>query len=179
MPTTVDVSVLAPTIDIVFPSGTTVDVAIDTPVVEVEVKTPTIDIQVGGSVPGATGPQGPPGPAGGSAVTYPAGEEISAARVVIIQGGEAFHFQPGNVAHQGRAYGISTAMASTGANTTIQIGGEMTNAAFTFAADSILYVFNNGIIVDTDPNLALVQLAGVSSGANTMRIDFSVSLQKS
>jgi hypothetical protein len=179
MPTTVDVSVLAPTIDIVFPTGTTVDVAIDTPIVEVQIKQPTIDIQVGGSVPGATGPQGPPGPAGGSAVTYPAGEVISAARVVIIEGGEAFHFQPSNVAHQGRAYGISTAAAVMGATTTIQVGGEMTNAAFTFAADSILYVFNNGIIVDTDPNLALVQLAGVSAGANTMRIDFSVSLQKS
>ena len=178
MPTSVDVSVLAPTIDIVFPTGTTVDVAIDTPIVEVQIQRPTIDIQVGGSVPGATGPQGPPGPAGGSAVTYPAGEAISAARVVIIQGGEAFHFQPSNVAHQGRAYGISTAAAVMGASATIQIGGEMTNAAFTFAADSILYVFNNGIIVDTDPNLALVQLAGVSSGANTMRIDFSISIKQ-
>jgi len=58
MPTTVDVSVLAPTIDIVFPSGTTVDTAIETPIVSVEINTPTIDIEIGGSVPGATGPQG-------------------------------------------------------------------------------------------------------------------------
>ncbi len=127
---------------------------------------------------GKQGPQGPAGPAGGSAVTFPAGEAISAARLVIVEGGEVFHFQPGNVAHQGRAYGISTAAAILGATATIQIGGEITNAAFTFAADSILYCFNNGIIVDTDPNLAIVQLAGISSGANKMRIDFSISIKK-
>ena len=178
MPTTVDVSVLAPTIDIVFPSGTTVDTAIETPIVSVEINTPTIDIEIGGSVPGATGPQGPPGPAGGSAVTYPAGEAISPARLLILEGGQAFHFQPSNVDHQGRAYGISTAAAIIGANVTIQIGGEITNAAFTFAADSMLYCYNNGVIVDTDPNLALVQLEGVSSGANTMRIDFSISIKQ-
>lgn len=126
---------------------------------------------------GKQGPQGPAGPAGGSAVTFPAGEAISAARLVIVEGGEVFHFQPGNVAHQGRAYGISTASAILGATATIQIGGEITNAAFTFAADSILYCFNNGIIVDTDPNLAIVQLAGISSGANKMRIDFSISIK--
>lgn len=127
---------------------------------------------------GRTGPQGPAGPAGGSAVTFPAGEAISAARMVIVEGGEAFHFQPGDVSHQGRAYGISTTSALLGANVTIQIGGEIEHASFTFAADSILYCFNNGIIVDTDPELAIMQLAGVSSGATKMRIDFSISIKK-
>jgi hypothetical protein len=54
----------------------------------------------------------------------------------------------------------------------------MEHAAFTFAADQILYVFNNGVIVDTDPELAVMQVAGVSSGANKMRIDFSISIKK-
>lgn len=107
---------------------------------------------------GATGPQGP---AGGSAVTFPAGEVIAPARLVIIEGGEAFHFQPSNVAHQGRAYGISTTAAILGADVAMQIGGEMEHASFTFAADSILYCFNNGIIVYTDPDLSIMQLAGV------------------
>lgn len=55
---TIDVSVSTPSIEVVFPVGTTVDVAIETPVLEVEVKRPTIEIEIGGSVPGATGPQG-------------------------------------------------------------------------------------------------------------------------
>lgn len=128
---------------------------------------------------GRTGAQGPPGPAGGSAVTYPAGETIPPARLLIIEGGDAFLFQPSNVDHQGRAYGISTVSAATGADVTMQIGGEMEHASFTFGADKILYCFNNGIIVDTDPDLALTQLAGVSAGANKMRIDFSISIKKS
>lgn len=127
---------------------------------------------------GVPGPQGIPGPAGGSAVQFTAGENLSAARVVIIEGGEAFHFQPSDVDHQGRAYGITTAAATTGATATIQIIGEIEHASFTFAADSVLYVYNNGVIVDTDPDLAVMQIAGVSSGANKMRIDFSISIKK-
>ncbi len=127
---------------------------------------------------GKQGPAGPQGPSGGSAVTFPAGEVIAPARVVIIEGGEAFHFQPGNVAHQGRAYGISTASAAIGADTAIQIGGEIEHASFSFSADRMLYVFNNGIIVDTVPSLALIQLAGISSENNKMRIDFSISIKK-
>lgn len=127
---------------------------------------------------GTQGPPGPVGPAGGTAVTFPAGENLSAARVVMISGGSAYHFQPGNTAHQGRAYGITTAAAATGADATIQISGQMEHAAFTFAADQILYVFNNGVIVDTDPELAIMQIAGISSGANKMRIDFSISIKK-
>lgn len=126
-----------------------------------------------------TGPQGatgPTGPAGGSAVTYTAGENLSAGRVVIIEGGEAFYFQPSDTTHQGRAYGITTAAANTGESATIQISGEITNPAFTFAADSILYVFNNGIIVDTAPTVNVLQVAGVSSGSTKMRIDFSISI---
>lgn len=127
---------------------------------------------------GTQGETGPPGPAGGSAVVYPAGEALSAARVVIIDSGEAFHFQPSDPTHQGRAYGITTAAASIGANVNIQIIGEIEHAAFTFAADNILYVYNNGVIVDTDPELAVMQVAGVSSDGDKMRIDFSISILK-
>lgn len=142
--------------------------------VYVEISQPSLAVNIGGGV----GPAGPPGPAGGASVIYPAGEALSAARVVIIDGGEAFHFQPSDPTHQGRAYGITTAAASAGADATIQIIGEMEHASFTFAADSILYVYNNGVIVDTDPDLAVMQVAGVSAEGDKMRIDFSISILK-
>lgn len=122
------------------------------------------------------GPQGPPGPAGGSSVVYPAGETLGAGRVVIINGGEAFYFQPTNILHHGRAYGITTAAATIGASATIQILGEISHAAFTFSADKNLFVYTNGIIVDTNPNLSITQIAGVSSGGTTMKIDLSISI---
>jgi hypothetical protein len=124
------------------------------------------------------GPQGPPGPPGGASVVYPAGESLGAGRVVIIESGQAVYFQPGDATHQGRAYGITTASAIAGANATIQIIGEVENAAFTFDPDAILYVYNNGIIVDTDPDLLVTQVAGVSTTDEKMRIDFSISILK-
>jgi len=140
----------------------------------VEISQPNLSVNIAG----APGPAGPPGPAGGASVIYPAGEALSAARVVIIDGGEAFHFQPSDISHQGRAYGITTASANMGADATIQIIGEMEHASFTFAADAILYVYNNGVIVDTDPDLAVMQVAGVSAEGDKMRIDFSISILK-
>lgn len=140
----------------------------------VEISQPNLSVNIAG----APGPAGPPGPAGGASVIYPAGEALSAARVVIIDGGEAFHFQPSDATHQGRAYGITTAAASMGADATIQIIGEIEHASFTFAGDRILYVYNNGVIVDTDPDLAVMQVAGVSAEGDKMRIDFSISILK-
>ena len=127
---------------------------------------------------GTQGPPGVPGPPAGAAVTWPAGENLSAGRVVMLNAGQAFYFQPGNVTHQARPYGITTTAATTGNDATIQILGEIENAAFTFAADSVLYVFTNGIIVDSEPNIDIIQLAGISSGNNKMRIDFSISIKK-
>lgn len=124
----------------------------------------------------STGPRGATGAPGGSSVTYPAGEVLAAGRVVIIDGGEAFYFQPSDATHQGRAYGVTLSAAALGANVSIQISGEVEHAAFTFGADAALYVYNNGIIVDTPPAATLVQGAGVASGAGKMKIDLSKSI---
>ena len=177
MPTSIDVSILTPTVDIVFPSGTTVDVAIETPILEVSIATPTIDIEVGGSVPGATGPQGPPGPPGGSVVTYPAGQTLSTGRAVIIESSEAFYFQQTDATHHGRCYGITITSASNiGDDVDIQVGGVRADAAFTFVANKVLWVGANGAIFDTLPvGGVIVQKAGISGEDKTILIDFSVS----
>lgn len=135
----------------------------------------TVEIIVDVDV-GIQGPQGPQGPAGGTAVTYTAGEDLAAGRVVIIDAGEAFYFQPSLSAHQGRAYGVVTSAASLGEDASIQIGGEITNASFTFGDDTRLWVDADGEIVDTPPSVTVLQSAGTSAGSLTMRIDFSFSL---
>lgn len=142
--------------------------------IAVEITSSTIAVEL---AVGAQGPVGPAGPPGGSAVTYTAGETLAAGRVVVIDGDEAFYFQPSDATHQGRAYGVTTTGATIGANVDIQIGGEITNGAFTFGSDTILWVYDNGIIVDTPPAATIIQQAGVSAGNLTMRIDFSFSLE--
>lgn len=128
---------------------------------------------------GITGPPGAPGAdAPGATVDYPAGQNLSAGRVVVIDGGEAFYFQPLNAAHIGRTYAITTTSATTGNDVTLQQVGEVVDMAFGFAVDSILWVDDDGEVVSTQPTGKLViQKAGISSGLNKMKIDFSVTIK--
>lgn len=125
---------------------------------------------------GIAGPQGPAGPAGGSTVVYPAGEILSAGRVVIIDGGQAFYFQPSNPAHSGRAFGITTTSATAGNNVSIQAIGEATDASFAAFADVPLYVIDDGELSTTWPASGLLQKAGFGTGTNKVKIDFSIQL---
>lgn len=145
----------------------TVDVqVIQNPVFSTQAaRTPVINVTMLGS-----GPPGPAGPAGGSTVTYAAGENLSAGRVVVIDGGEAFYFQPTDPTHAGRAFGVTTSSATMGNNVTIQISGEVSDVAFTFAADSGVYAGTNGQVTETRPASGLSQLVGVSITATKMLI---------
>jgi hypothetical protein len=141
--------------------------------ITVDIQSTTVAIEM---AVGAQGPQGDPGAPGGSTVSYTAGENLSAGRVVIIDADEAFHFQPSLSAHQGRAYGVTTAAATIGNTASIQLSGEITNGSFAFTADRLTFVDTNGAIVDTYPSTLIAQSAGVASDAGTMRIDFSISV---
>lgn len=105
---------------------------------------------------------------------FTAGQNLSSGRLVIISGGQAYYFQPGNTAHAGRAYGITTTSATAGGTVTIVTNGEVEDAAFGFAADKTLWVTTDGEIVDTYPALAVAQKAGISIGADRMVLDLSI-----
>lgn len=126
---------------------------------------------------GITGPPGADGvDAPGATVEYPAGENLSSGRVVVIEGGEAIYFQVSNAAHAGRAYGITTTSALTGETVNLQLIGEASDVAFSFSADSVLWVGADGEIFDTFQTGPAVQKAGVSSGTTKFKIDFSVQI---
>jgi hypothetical protein len=139
---------------------------------QVTITQPVIEINFPAS---GTGPTGPAGPAGGSFVTYPAGENLSSGRGVIIDGGEAFYYQPSDDTHVGRLFGITITSATAGNDVDVQISGEITDAAFSFAADSVLWVGADGEIFDTVQS-GNTQKAGMSVGADKMRIDFSIQI---
>lgn len=128
---------------------------------------------------GTQGPQGPPGLPGGTSVTYQAGENLSSGRVVVIDGGQAFYFQPADSTHQGRAFGVTVTSATSGNSVDIQTVGERTDAAFSFTADTPLWVDSDGEIVNTQPGSgALIQGAGVASGNKKILIDLSLNIKK-
>jgi hypothetical protein len=127
---------------------------------------------------GITGPPGQDGAdAPGATVIYPAGENLSSGRVVIINSGSAFYFQPSNALHAGRAYAVTKTSGLTGANVTLQLVGEVSDPAFTFLSDSGLWVSANGQVTSTKPTSGLIQYAGVSVALNKFRIEFLSTIQ--
>ena len=108
----------------------------------------------------------------GSLETWPAGENVSTGRVVIIDAGAAIYFQPSDLAHSGRAYGITKTSATTGNDVSIQLIGEVSDPAFSFAADVGLYVAANGQITATKPSSGLIQFVGSSTDINKFRVEF-------
>ena len=141
------------------------------PVLEFDIIYPSYEFDV---MTGGVGPQGPPGPPGGSVVVVEAGENLSSGRVVIMDGGVAMYFQPSDITHAGRAYGITVTSAIAGNDVDVQTIGELEDPAFTFAVDKLLFVDADGEVVDVLPATLVVQKAGVSIGVDRMKIDFSI-----
>jgi len=112
--------------------------------------------------------------------TYQAGENLSAGRVVVIDGGEAFYFNPMDATHHNRAFGITKTSATAGNDVTIQPAYTVaTDAAFTFSADIPLWVDSSGEVVDAiDLAWVVIQKAGVSLQNDKLLIDFSTSIKK-
>lgn len=144
---------------------------IDGPTLEFDIIQTEYELDV---MTGGVGPQGPPGPPGGSVVIVEAGENLSSGRVVIMDGGAAVYFQPSDIDHAGRAYGVTTTSAIAGSDVNVQTLGEVFDAAFSFGLDKILFVGANGVIQDTVPVATVLQKAGISIGADKMKIDFSI-----
>ncbi len=116
------------------------------------------------------------GGGGSPTATYPAGENLSSGRVVIIESETAFYFQPADPTHAGRAYGITTTSATTGSDVILQLSGQVQDAAFGFAADSVLWVGADGEIFDAPQAGVSKQKAGISVGIDKMQIDFTVQI---
>lgn len=151
-----------------------ITIEINHPAVTINQTQVEVDLDFGGP----QGPPGPEGPAGGTSETYPAGQNVSAGRVVVIDGGEAFYFQPSDPTHAGRAFGVTITSALTGEDVDIQTAGVVTDAAFLFSADSTLYCDTDGDVVDTMPASGTVQQVGVSVASNSMLISIQPAITR-
>lgn len=177
----------------------TSEVTVNTPSVSCDVFAAPIEVEIhccGGGVRGvpADGDAGdvltktgtgatdyawlPPG-SSASFEVYEAGENLSTGRVVVIDNALARYFQHTNVAHIGRAFGVTKTSAATGADVTIQVYGVIQDAAFNFVADTSLWVGADGEIFNTQPvDGVIVQKAGVAAEDKKMTIDFSIQVLK-
>jgi Uncharacterized conserved protein (DUF2190) len=176
----------------------TSEVTVNTPQVNCDVMAAPIEVEInccGGGVLGVptTGNVGdvltktgaaatdyaflPPGSAASFEI-YEAGENLSSGRVVIIDNLTALYFQNTDVAHIGRAYGVTKTSATAGNDVTIQVYGVIQDAAFNFVADTSLWVGADGEIFNTQPIVGTVlQKAGVAAEDKKMKIDFSITIK--
>lgn len=110
-------------------------------------------------------------------INVASGEALSSGRVVILDGEEAFYFQPSNPAHGGRAIGVTKTSASgSGEIVTVQISGIVTDGGITAVADAPCFVGANGQVLTTYPMTGNIQKCGVGISAHSMLIDFSTQI---
>lgn len=122
------------------------------------------------------GPQGEPGPPGGAVVSYPAGENISAGRLVILESGSVRYFQPGTPSHAGRALGVTKTSATTGQSVQVQVAGVLSDAAFAFTPDAPVYSRTDGELFSTPGASGSVQYVGTALSVNSININIDSSL---
>lgn len=109
-------------------------------------------------------------------VSYAAGENINAGRVVVIDGNEAFYFQRTDPTHAGRAIGITLNAATTGNSVAVQFVGRVTDAGFSGLTDAVVWADNNGQLTTTRPTSGILQKVGIGLGSNRVLIDPSIQI---
>lgn len=117
------------------------------------------------------GVPGPPGPAGnGNAlITGIAGEPLGGHRMVTTNAsGHYVHASNANPAHAGRVVGITTGAAAQGATVTIQPIGSITESAWAWVPESVLFLGANGQLSATPPASGFVQIIGYAQTATTI-----------
>jgi hypothetical protein len=122
---------------------------------------------------GRKGDKGDTGEVGNTSVQYVAGQNLSAGRCVVVENGEAFYFQSGDVSHAGRACGITISSAMIGELVSVQKTGWVEDVSFVNFDAKLLWVGADGELQDTVPTTGVLQKAGIGVGNNKMVIDFS------
>lgn len=106
--------------------------------------------------------------------SFVAGEVLGGQRVVMIVGGEAFHYDPTDENNAGRDIGITKGAAIIGAMVEVVSKGIMTGFSGSLVQDSIYYAGSSGTLTDTIPTGPGIDMrVGVAVDANTLNINFS------
>jgi len=115
---------------------------------------------------------------GSPVALYPAGENIVAGRLLLIDDGEALYFQPAYTGHYGRAFGVSITDATAGENVQIQLYGEVVNADFDIFEGQTVYAAADGALELTWPASGIIQSVGHGTRSGKLKIDFSTKIMQ-
>ena len=109
-----------------------------------------------------------------SVITYIAGENIGGQKVVMINTGKAFLFDPTNDNNIGKQIGISNQASITNDPIDVISSGLIVSSGWGLVPDAIYYAGINGTITTTEPTGVFVfQRIGVAIDSNTLKLEFS------
>lgn len=128
---------------------------------------------------GPVGPQGPQGPQGepglpGASFNYVtaiAGQAVSAGRLVTMTGANSVtYFDATNVAHYGKAVGVTMHAASNGAQVKIGVVGPVDLVGIGYVTGTRFWAGPNGTLVSTPPATGMVIPVGYAVDSNTLHV---------
>jgi hypothetical protein len=103
-----------------------------------------------------------------------AGQNLSSGRVVYIQAGKAYYFNPDDVSLYGKSFGITTQAALQDGNVSVQMFGVMYWPDNNLSAGSVYYAGSQGQFT-TDPNsLHVLQRIGHAIAQDKFKIQFDL-----
>ena len=127
------------------------------------------------SAPNPDDPNPTPG-SDSTVYTCQAGETLSGGRVVIIDGGKAFYFQPSNVAFYGRAFGVTTNAAIINTEVTVKMLGIMDWPDNNLTPGAVYFSGANGALTTNPTGLTIVQRIGHAIATNKLKLSFDLNI---
>lgn len=100
-----------------------------------------------------------------------AGENISSSNVIMLVNGEAFKYQPGDVANYGKAIGIAGNAAIIGNVVNVKMSGKVNIPGWGLSADQLYYAADNGGVTTNVPLSGLHTLIGIAKDPDNMIVD--------
>lgn len=125
---------------------------------------------------GEPGPAGPPGPAGGTAVLWPAGEQIFGQRAVRAQDGLIYHPDVTVVEHAKAVFGIALQAGTIGDDPLqVQVSGELTEPGWNWVP-GFVYCGQDGQLVQPAEATGWLLAIGRAISSTTIIIDIDTPL---
>lgn len=122
------------------------------------------------------GPKGEKGDSGVSTYEVIAGEVLSGNRVVYIQSGKAYYYDPSDAALYGRTLGITMTSAVVDATVSIAMVGVMNWTAAPLTDGALYYVGANGQLTTNPTGLTVLQRVGHAIATDKLKINFDINI---
>lgn len=104
-------------------------------------------------------------------IVRPAGEQLTAYRVVTTASGSVVHADAATAGHANRIVGVVENAAAIGADARIAFDGELNHVGWSFTPDKAVFVGLNGELTQAPPAAAFLQRVGYARTATDIVID--------